>query len=246
MAIESRRPVELADDREQLGQLVCFQEPLSGTAECCESQRFLEDHKQADLLDARYDGYRRVSAEQFGDATGVRRRVHPVELTSPEGGADRPGRDIPRLAEDPDLLDEPIWVCKQLPGRRYEQFLTHGIWMTSASGPLNSPIAESGNFLYCCLKPARSRNGARRDMNAAIFISFPAARHWAFSASGAIAPSSEWAVTRCGTAPATAIPYGVPPDCVTIPKRSTPKASIRARWSAGQSATVRPGFRVLP
>jgi len=40
--------------------------------------------------------------------------------------------------------------------------LTHGIWTTSASGPLKSSSAESGSFLYCCLKPARSRNGARR------------------------------------------------------------------------------------
>src|SRR3984885_12094610 len=94
----------------------------SRTAECCESQRFLEDHEQADLLDARYHRYRRVSAEQFGDATGVRRRVHPVKLTSPERRADRPRRDTPRLAKDPGLLDEPVRVRKQLRGRRYEQF----------------------------------------------------------------------------------------------------------------------------
>src|SRR5579862_5231539 len=92
----------------------------SRTAECRESQRFLEDHEQADLLDAWYHRYWRVSAEQFGDAPGVRRRVHPVELTSPEGRADRPRRDPPRFAEDPDLLNEPIRVRKQLRGRRYE------------------------------------------------------------------------------------------------------------------------------
>ena len=44
---------------------------VSRTAECCESQRFLEDHKQPDLLDAWDDSHRRVSPEQFGDATGV-------------------------------------------------------------------------------------------------------------------------------------------------------------------------------
>jgi hypothetical protein len=30
---------------------------VSRTAECCESQRFLEDHEQADLLDAWYHRY---------------------------------------------------------------------------------------------------------------------------------------------------------------------------------------------
>jgi hypothetical protein len=44
---------------------------VSRTAGCCESQRFFEDYEQADLLDAWYDHYRRVSAEQFGDATGM-------------------------------------------------------------------------------------------------------------------------------------------------------------------------------
>ena len=40
---------------------------VSRTAECCESQRFLEDHKQPDLLGAWDNSHRRVSAEQFGD-----------------------------------------------------------------------------------------------------------------------------------------------------------------------------------
>jgi hypothetical protein len=44
---------------------------ISRIAECCESQCFLEDHEQADLLDAWYHRYRRVSAEQFGDTAGV-------------------------------------------------------------------------------------------------------------------------------------------------------------------------------
>ena len=44
---------------------------VSRTAECCESQRFLEDHKQPDLLDAWDNSHRRVSAEQFGDTAGV-------------------------------------------------------------------------------------------------------------------------------------------------------------------------------
>jgi hypothetical protein len=56
-----------------------------------ESQGVPEDHKQPDLLDAWHNRYRWVSAEQFGDAMGVRRRVHPVELTGPEGSADGPG-----------------------------------------------------------------------------------------------------------------------------------------------------------
>ena len=44
---------------------------VSRTAECCESQRFLEDHKQADLPDAWDNSHRRVSAEQFGDTASV-------------------------------------------------------------------------------------------------------------------------------------------------------------------------------
>ncbi len=56
---------------------------FSRTAGRCESQRFVEDHEQADPLDARHHSHRRVSAEQFGDATGVRGRVHPVTPPSP-------------------------------------------------------------------------------------------------------------------------------------------------------------------
>jgi hypothetical protein len=44
---------------------------VSGVAECCESQRFLEDHKQPDLLNAWDNRHGRVCAEQFGDAAGV-------------------------------------------------------------------------------------------------------------------------------------------------------------------------------
>src|ERR1700733_9163754 len=46
---------------------------ISRSRGCRESQRFLEDHEQSYLLDPRYDAHARVSAEDFCDATGVRR-----------------------------------------------------------------------------------------------------------------------------------------------------------------------------